>query len=104
MEQFFKFTVGKYSKITYTSADFISSAEEIHKLIDNRSNFVITYEGKENYKQLKKLFDAVDSEFLFNNGYQLFGLSCELKKQVEPLFKKYLAKRRLKIHESDNFS
>ena len=98
----FCFTVGQYSKFSFNSEDFNSSVEETHRLIENKSHFVITYEGKENYKQLKKLFDAVDSEFLFNNGYQLYGLSCELKKQDEPLFKKYLAKRRIKIYESDN--
>jgi len=102
MKEFFRFTLGKYSTISFSYEDFNYSVEETHKLIENKSNFTITYEGKENYKQLKKLFDSVDSEFLFNNGYQLYGLSCELKKQDEPLFKKYLVKRRLKIYESDN--
>lgn len=102
MENYFHFTVGLYSKFSFKCSDFDYSIEETHRLIENKSHFVITYNGNDNYNQLKKLFDTVNSEFLFNNGYQLYGLSSELKKQDEPLFKKYLVKRRLKIYEGNN--
>jgi hypothetical protein len=103
MEENYHFTIGLYSKFSFNS-DFEYAVKKTHDLINTKSHFVITYNGDNNYKKLKELSDSVDSEYLFNNGYQLYGLSCELKKQDEPMFKKYLAKKRIECYESDNRS
>jgi len=103
MDENYHFTVGKYTKFSFNT-DFDSAVKETHDLIDSKSYFTITYSGDNNYQKLKELFEIVDSEYLFNNSYQLFGLSCVLEKKHEPKFKKYLAKKRIQFYESDNRS
>jgi hypothetical protein len=99
MSKNYHFTIGNYTLFSF-DVNFEDAIKETHNLINSKSKFVITYKGENNYSKLKELFDAVDSEYLFNNGYQLYGLSCELKNEDEYDFKKYLAKKRIDCYEN----